>query len=710
MDLETAKKHWEECRKALDPIYEDCQEDWEFLHGVNHWDESAKKARHNQRRPCLTLNLCEPYANQVTNDMRQARLAIRVTPNDSDADVETAEILQGIIRNIEKQSKALNVYTRAFKYSVGAGIGYICVDTDYESETSFDQEIKIKSVERFQDVYLDPNSKEIDGSDAEYGFVRYDYTRERFQELYPDATVHSFCDDSKDDEISVVKYYYKEYEKDTIYAIRLIDGSEKIINSEQKSVIDEDGTIEYELLNERKTEYCKVMCQVWAGDDEPLEEEEFPSKFIPIIPVVGHEVYINDRREFHSLIRQAKDAQRMYNYHKSESVGILALQPKAPYIAPVGSFKTNSDKWAAANVENFAYLEYDIVYGENDEPLPPPMRQPSPQGSAAMMQEAMAAKEDIRLAIGMTQANMGEKGNEISGIAVRNRQIEGDNATFHFIDNLGASIAQLGTILVDMIPRIYNRARIVRIIGEDGTEENVPINQPFAETEQGKVPARDKYDGIYNLGVGSYDVSCDVGASYSSKRQETADKLIELINAKPELADVTGDLLFEALDLPKAKEISKRLKAMLPPELQGDDPQAAKIAAAGQAIEDLEQRILDYEAALQNKQENAQFEQSVKMKELDNEQRKLVIESQKAAADIQKTMAEIEKMRAETKGFDIDAVTALGNAVNGMSAQVQDITQAMNIILDGLEDSDEEEEIGEPMETAEQATGDSEND
>lgn len=690
-DLEDAKKEWESCKEAYDTNYEQAKDDWDFLHGVNQWSQKDKDARNKQGRPALTLNQLLPYAQQIVNDIRQSRMAIRVTPVDDAADVETAEVLQGIIRNIENQSGAQSAYTTSALNAVGAGIGWIRLSVDYADNTTFDQEVYIDRVLDFTSVYIDPSSNELDGRDAEFGFIRMDYLKDRFEELYPDAEPVSFDDSTKDsDYVTVVEYFRKYYKSSTIYQVRLIDGSIQVVNQEQKDRIDEDGTVVYEEIDSRVVDVPYVKHCILNGEEEPIKETDFPSSYIPLVPVIGEEVFIEDERQFHSLIRQAKDAQRMYNYWKTCSTEMIALQPKAPWTAPVGSFKSYPDEWANANNSNAAFLEYDIVHDKNDQRVEPPMRQAPIQGSAGMMQEAMTAKEDIRLAIGMPQANMGERGNEVSGIAIRNRQIEGDNATFHFVDNLATSITQVGRILVDMIPRLYNTRKIARIMGEDDEVRNVPINQPFVkEGGQERPVSRENAQGIYDLGVGKYDVVCDVGAAYSSQRQEMADKLLELIRAKPELMEVTGDLLFKALDLPMGAEISERIKAVMDPVVLGDDPQADKLMKMQQGMKQMEDQLLNYQAALEDKAKDKDFEQHIKLKELSLDQEKVMI-------DARKTAAEIEKMRAETKNFNADAVEKMAGMVAKVQEDFGDIQGTIEIMLDAKE-AEANEEMSEPL-------------
>lgn len=712
-DKEEVLDQWQACEDAYSDLYSSCKADWKFLQGSNQWEDKDENKRRKQGRPCLTLNQLKPYAQQVTNDIRQARLAIRVSPVDDNADIDTAEVLQGIIRNIEIQSNAKMAYATAAMNAIGAGLGWIHVETDYADNESFDQEIYIDRVLDFASVYLDPQCESIDGSDAEYAFIRKDYTKERFAELWPDREPISFDDqDTRDEEICVVTYYKKCYTKDTLYQVALPDGSIQVINQEAKEALDShndavekedeeniqlapDGTSlprsGYEVMAQREVELPYVKKCLLNGEDEPLDETEFPSDYIPLVLVVGDEVYIDGKREFHSLIRQAKDSQRLYNYWKSYDAETVALQPKAPTIGPKGSFKSYPNKWKNANTENIATLEYDIVYDKNGMPMPAPTRQPPITGSPTLMQAAEMAKQDIRLSIGMPLANMGERGNEVSGIAIRNRQIEGDNATFHFVDNLAASLTHLGRILVDMIPRLYSERKITRILGENDEPENVPINTPFVEDENGKRAARrgEKYTGIYDISAGKYDVVCDIGPSYSSQRQEMADKLVELLQARPDLADVAGDLMFEALDIPMGKEIANRIKATLDPSILGDDPQAAQLQKAADTLKQMQEQLANYEVVLADKSKNEKFEQEYKLQELENDRAKIEINARKTAA-------EIEKMRAETQGFRMEAVNEVTDTIAGLSEQMDDITETIGIMLDAKE-REANQETSEPV-------------
>jgi hypothetical protein len=698
--LEEAKERWEECDNHYADMYKEATEDWQFLHGDGQWDTGSENVRSKDGRPSLILNQCLPYAHQITNDIKQARLAIRVVPVDSEADIETAEVRAGIIRNVEKQSKCKTVYGTAAMNAIGAGIGWMRVDVDYADNDTFEQEAYVKRVLDFTAVMLDPSDTTLDGSEADYGFDSSDltYSFEKFEELYPGEAAVSFEGENSrggdgEDEVSLVRYYYRERQKKVLHEINVM-GEIGQVFAEDLKLLDENG-VAYEKLRSREVDDYKVYHCILSGE-AVLSREEFPCHYIPLVPVIGEEYYNNGKREFHSLIRQAKDAQRMYNYWKSASTEMIALQPKAPWTGPVGSFQSYPDDWANANTQNLPTLEYDAVYDENTgQMLPPPQRSQPIMGSPAMMQEAVGARDDIRLALGIPQSNMGERSNAVSGIAIRSQQIEGDNATFHFIDNLSSSIAQVGRILNDIIPIIYSDRKVTRIIGDNGDEENIPVNSPYVKGEEGIRSARygEAPDGVHDLSVGKYDIDMDVGPSYASGRQEAADKLTQIAEKNPELYGVAGDLIIEVMDIPMGKEISERIKSQMDPALLGDDPQAAKLQEASQALQQMQEQLANMDAALQDKEGNEKFDQAVKAEEQQ-------LERDKFEVDAQKTKADIDKIYADIQGGVLGAQAANTN-IEAVTSKINEMEETIGIILMDREERDAEENMAtsEPVES-----------
>jgi hypothetical protein len=339
-----------------------------------------------------------------------------------------------------------------------------------------------------------------------------------------------------------------------------------------KALLDVQGIT---IANTRQTMTMKVTQHIMNGC-EIIETKEWAGKYIPIVPVYGDEVIIDGKRYLKSLIRDAKDAQRMFNYWRTTSTELVALAPKAPWVGPVGAFATDPN-WATANTENHQYLEFDPVEGG------PPARQGFTGPPAGALQEALNASDDMKSIVGMYDASLGAKSNETSGRAILARQREGDVSTFNFTDNLSRAIRHAGRILADLIPKVYSTERIIRIIGEDGSTQNVPINQqtqPLPEHAQKMGEQAEGIVHIYDLTSGKYDVTCETGPSYTTRREEAAAQMMEFMHAVPNAGAVIGDLLVKNLDWPGADEIADRLKMLLATAGAGPEPAAAADAAA----------------------------------------------------------------------------------------------------------------------------------
>jgi hypothetical protein len=567
------------------------------------WDEGLLKQREVEKRPCLTTNKVKQHNRQITNDARQNKPAIRVYPVDSGADKKTAEIFNGIIRHIEANSNADTAYDIAGEFAVDAGLGYWRVTTDYAADDSFDQEILIKSIPNPLNVYLGRHT-EPDGSDAKCGFVFEDMPKEEFEAKYPDCEPVSWPTDEGSDwlgenTIRVAEYFKIVEEQDTLCAGP--DGEpfklSEIEDKEMAKAIKADESIQKRKVSVRKCKWYLI-----AGD-KILDKRDWLGKYIPIVRVVGEETEIDGKIDRKGHTRALKDAQRMYNYWSSAGVEYGALQGKQPYIAAAEAIAGYEKYWDNLNTSNLPYLPYNSRDPSSSEPIPGPQRQTPPVTAPMYMEGMRVASEEMKMASGQYDASMGQKSNETSGRAIMARQREGDNATFHFIDNVARAIRYTGKILVDLIPKVYDTARVVRILGEDGSDDVAHID-PNAPKAVGKRqdPMTGAIQEIYNPSVGRYDVTVAVGPSYGTKRQEAFQALSEISSRNPQMMQVAGDLIMKAADFPMAEEIAERMKKTLPPGLADDDengpPQLPP--EVQQKMQGMEQQIQAMGEALNN--------------------------------------------------------------------------------------------------------------
>lgn len=603
-----------EARKAFDRAESnesvnrtDAREDIKFGRLSIQWNETVKEAREGKGRPCLTVNKLAPVIRQVVNDARQNRPSIKVLPKDSKADIETAEVMSGLIRNIEASSNADVAYDTAIDAAVSGGFGYWRIDLDYTYSGSmddlekagveaFEQDILIKRIANQFSVFGDPDGTQADSSDWNKAFIIENMTHEAFKRKYPKAknddftsSVWAVCSENwKNDETVMVAEYWKR-EESTEMVVGVQTEADVVVMRWKE--YEADPTVGEVVTKPRAIKTHKVTQYLLTGL-EVLETNEWPGCYIPIVPVYGDEVNFEGKRYFRSLIRDAKDANRMFNYWRTKATEAVALAPIAPFIGRVGSFETDAAKWATANVEPHAVLEFD---GPER-----PTREPYAGVPAGALQEAMNAADDIKSITGIYDASLGARSNETSGKAIMARQREGDISTFHFIDNLTRAIRHTGKIIIDLIPKVYSTPRIVRILGEDGTPETRQIN-PDDGMQQEMEDERGKIVKLHDVRVGSYDLAVTAGPSFTTRREEAATQMIELIRAYPDAAPVIGDLLAKNLDWQGADEIAKRLEKMLPPGMRDEEtgnipPEVQQqVQQLSEALQEMGRRLQDAE-------------------------------------------------------------------------------------------------------------------
>lgn len=602
-------------------------EDQKFLSGEQ-WPDDIKRIRDLDGRPCLVINKMPQVVQQITNDQRQNRPAIKAHPVDDKGDVETAKVIQGMIRHIEYDSNADVAYDTAFDGSTTSGRGYWRLVTQYVSPTSFDQEIKIKRVRNAASVYFDPYSQEPDGNDANKAAVVEDLSPDEFKSKYPDSKISSSSDFESlgnqapdwisKDRCRVAEYFYREY---TQKEIVLLSNGETKLKEELQGYIAEvtaaDPLINITVVRDRKTmvpviKWCKVT------GVEVLEKTDWLGIYIPIVPVYGTERYINGKRTLEGIVRNSIDAQRAYNYWTSAETEAIALAPRAPFIAAVGQIEGFEQIWETANTKNHSYLPYNPKSVDGTV-LPPPQRNAFEPAVQAITNAKMFAADDVKATSGMYDAAMGAQGNETSGVAIQRRANQAQTSNFHFVDNLTRSIKHTGKILTDLIPKVYDTARATRVIAEDGEQKIVQVNAPFKD-KNGK-------DLLYPLDTGKYDVTMDVGPSFASKRMEAASSMLEMTKSNPAITQLAGDLIVKNMDWPGAQEISERLKKALPPGMADDPAQKDKIPPQIQAqmqqqsqlIEQLTDRLNQSQDLIQQKTIELESKERIEFAKLENQ-------------------------------------------------------------------------------------------
>lgn len=580
--LKEAKKRFKKCEAWESDTRKLFVDDLKFANGDSdnnyQWPGDILKNRDIGKQVSLTINMVRQHNLQIMNDARQNKPGVTIRPVGGGASYEAAEVFEGLVRHIEYVSNAQAAYDTATRFQVQAGYGAWRIVTDYLPD-SFDQEIYIRRIKDPLSVYIDPDITEVDGSDARFAFVFDDMPKDEFDNQHPEfkdiggevalGNSEGWIDK---DHVRRAEYYRRTEKKDRLVGMTdPVSGEQSEVRASEVpanilKLVMEDPTTKVRDIIDQNVEWFLIV------GNEIVDRKDWAGIYIPVCRVVGEETVIDGNLDRKGHTRAMKDAQKMYNFWTSSAAQQVALQTKTPWTGPMKAFEGLTNYWDTANTVDYAWLPWNHV-DDAGQPIPEPKRTQPPQMAAGYIEGLKLSAEDLRAVSGQWQAEMGMPGNERSGKAINARQRQGENATYHYIDHLAIAVRFTGRILLDLIPKIYDTARVVRILAEDGDEKQVHLDpkakQAFLE-QKGKNEEAAK--AIFNPNVGKYDVMSDVGPSYATQRQEAFNAFTQLIASNKELTLIAGDLMFKAADFPGADVIAERLERMVPAQAKGDEP------------------------------------------------------------------------------------------------------------------------------------------
>lgn len=616
-----------------------------MVDGEGQWDDEIRGRRMRKKRPCLTVNRFIPMIAHIVNEQRMSRPAIQVDPVGGGADPDSASIRQGIIRHIEVTSGAETVYDNAFERMVEKGWSWFRIATDWESPLSHQQVIKIEGFSNDFCVYGDPTAEEPTRKDMKWVFVVRDIPRGEYVAAYPKSRMAglrnftSIGDDGigwvTEETIRVAEYYYIEDEP--VKSVRLISGDgvwedeieeraglwwsraeleaydEDRMAAEELTEVPVDRAADGSLITRKsfrpKVKWALINAvEILDGDmgddlDANTAGREIPGRHIPLIMVSGRERVIHGKRRLSGMVRNNRDAQRMYNYAISAFVEMIALAPKSPFIAVFGQIEKFKKIWDTANEENWPYLPYENV-SANGQNVPPPQRQEFNPQVGALIQAIREFDNDLKIGFNIFDESSGRgRTADQSGRAITALQARSDSANMNWLDNMRRAQIYAGEIILDMIPVVYDAARIITIIRPNNKREEVQVNQEFA-TKAGKLVN-------YDMARGKYSVTVSLG-EYASKRQEAVQSLSQIAQNVPEVALPLLPLILANMDTPMAAEAAAIVKRLLPTKAQ-EPGSPEQMAAQFREFQEQHEMLVD---ALER------ANKIIETKEIDNETKK----------------------------------------------------------------------------------------
>lgn len=574
-----------------------------MVDGDGQWDDDIRGRRQRKKRPCLTLNRFIPMIAHVANEQRQSRPAIQIDPVGGGADPESAQIRQGLIRHIEVTSNAETVYDTAFERMVEKGWSWFRIVTEWESPISRYQVIKIEGFTNDFCVYADPTSEDPTRKDMKWAFIVYDMPRGEYLQQYPKSKAAGFTSFASigdqapgwitTDSVRVVEYYYMdEQEAEVVYVIGQSDGVWRDEIEERDGLwydkaqlaamdagllepeavlpipvdLDEDGQLQGRKSTRLRPKWAKINAvEILDGDkgddfNANTAGREIAGKYIPLIMVTGRERMVKGQRRLAGMVRNNRDAQRIYNYMASGFVEMVALAPKSPFIAAIGQIEDFKPIWDSLNEENWPWLPYKPrdVAGQL---VPAPQRQDYKIAESVVgyLQGLREFDNIIKIGFNIFDPTLGSPRSDQSGRAVAALQSRSDSANMNWLDNMRRSIVHSGNVILEMLPIIYDAARVITVVRPDNERQEVQINQEFSDKD-GRIKN-------YDMSVGKYAVTVSIG-EYASKRQEAVRALGDIAKNVPQVALPLLPLILENMDTPMAREAAELVRRLQPPELQ----------------------------------------------------------------------------------------------------------------------------------------------
>jgi hypothetical protein len=617
------------------------------------WNPKARKKRDGENRPCITIRRTNQFTDHIKNEQRQSKPQIKVSPVDDGAQEVYARRRQGLIRHIQYDSRAEQAFQRSYDFAVDMGRGWFKISTEYIGGKSFDQKIVIEPIRDQFSVYMDHRHQYPDYSDCKYGFQVDRISRKAFQEAYPDNNPCSWNASMSDnswinkDDILLAEYYCVKNRPRELWELEIDGVKSKVYKDELE---DHKDARRY-LVRDREVNEQYVTWH-YMSPNEVLAEKELLCGWIPLIPVIGKETIINGVLDIKGIIRDLMDPAQMYNFWSSQETEIISNAPKAPYIGAKGQFEGFEATWGQANDSSFAYLEYNPVT-HSGQLAPPPQRQPFAGVPVGIVNAKAQIIEDMKAITGLYDASMGNRTNETSGVAIKNRQGQGETANFHYPDNYATGLTQAGRIINKMIPHYYSDERTVTILGEDDEEEQI------------KVGEMDEKGEPVGFGDGDFAVVVSVGPSFTTKREEASANMIDMAKNVPLIGEGAADLIVKAQDWPMKDEIAERAKRLLEGKYPGltapmkNDSEDEKIAALMQQMQQMDQQMQQMAMERQqlveqlqgiDQQKNAAEAQKVQVEiaKLDIEQKKVAIDAGKLDLEAQKIQVDMDKARLDS--------------------------------------------------------------
>ena len=610
---EAALNEFDRCQSVMRDERLQCLQDRRFysIAGAQ-WEGPLGEQFEN--KPRFEVNKIHMSVIRIINEYRNNRIAVDFVSKDGSENDKLAEACNGLYRADEQDSVADEAFDNAFEEGVGGGYGAWRLRTTYEDDEDDDNEKQRIRIEPIYDadssVFFDLDAKKQDKSDAKYCFVLYSITRASYIDEYdddpaswPNIIHQSQFDWNTPDVVYVAEYYRVEEVRETIRIFQTIEGEEERYS---QADFDADETLEETLsslgtieLRQKRVKRRKIHKYIMSGGGILEDAGYIAGKNIPIVPYYGKRWFVDNVERCMGHVRLAKDPQRLKNMQLSKLGEISALSSIEKPILMPEQVAGHQIMWAEDNIRNYPYLLINPVTGPNGETQ---AAGPVAYTKSAAIPPAMAALlqlTEIDMAEILGNNQQAEKMvSNISGKAVELIQTRLDMQSFIYMTNMAKSMRRCGEIWLSMAKDVYvEEKRKMKAIDQMDQVSSIELMKPVIDQETGELV----YEN--DLSKATFDVSVDVGPSFTSRRdatvraltgmmQVTSDPETQMILQSMAIMNMDGEGIGDIKDFFRTKLVQmgvikpteEEQQAMMEAMAQGQqpDPQSVYLMAAAE--------------------------------------------------------------------------------------------------------------------------------
>lgn len=609
-----------------------------------------------EKYPKFEINKVATELNRIIAEYRNNRITVKFRPGDKEASEELANKLNGLFRADYEETDGGEACDNAFDDAATGGFGCFRLTSMLVNEYDPMDERQRIAIEPVYDpsrsVWFDPDAKKYDKSDALWAFCMYSLSPEKYEAEYgktPPAsldvtTMTSWEYNWFEPEVVYIAKYY-EVRKESVDAISYrqpITGEIATYDSDQiEDIEDELALAGFQEVARRSVKRRRVYVSVVDGQNFLEKPRRIPGEHIPLIPVYGKRWFIDDIERVEGHIAKAMDPQRLYNLQVSMLADTAAQDPGQIPIVGMEQIRGLEKHWEARNKKRPAFLPLREVKDKTGNIIagvtPAGYTQPAVmnQALAALLQQTSA---DIQEVTGGSQA-MQQMPSNIAQETVNNLMNRSDMASFIYLDNMAKSLKRAGEVWLSMAREVYGSDREVRVVNEDGTDDIALMNAQVVDRQTGQVVA------LNDLSTGRYDVTVDVGPSYTARRDATVSTLTQVLQSmlpQDPMRPVVQGIILDNLDgegMDDFKEFNRR-QLLTSGAVKPRNESEAQMVAQAQAAQQQQPNPEMVAAMAQDKLANAELQKAA------NEQADIQVKAFKAQTDAQVAAAKVVEILA----------------------------------------------------------------